>query len=472
MGADAVQCGEGRHPEGATCDKSRSSSHLPLSQHDCHTPIGPSGARYQRVTLRPPGRNRVPCRVANPPEMGHYGRLRSVGRQGGAVGSQLRQVRTQRGWTQARLIAALRQSAAQQGAQLPGQTSLRIMVSRWENDHVQPDCTYRGYLRQALGCTDEELGWMPETEPGPGALTAWQAQPERITPELVAFFRDNLDSHIQADLRWGSGPVLALAASQAQTVESLLAYARGPQRAELLRLASMSAEFYAWLLQDSRRYTQAQHWAGRALSYAQEMDNPYQIAYVLTRKSSIASDAGQAGTAVEMAQQALRYQLPLSMRMRAVALRQAGIAYAKAGQGQQAISSLSQAWETISDAAPGDAPTAAELAQYCIPGHFSYCTPAYIASEVGTSWLALRKTSHALRLLQDAADHWGQPDRDLTMLLIRLSGAALAAGEREQAQLTLTRAQEQVRHTYSARAQVELARVQRRLAQEGEGSLQ
>jgi transcriptional regulator with XRE-family HTH domain len=68
----------------------------------------------------------------------------AAGRQGqdgvhDTVGQRLRQIRHNRGWSQHRLIYAMRQVARQQrGQELPSDESLKAMVSRWENSRRRP----------------------------------------------------------------------------------------------------------------------------------------------------------------------------------------------------------------------------------------------------------------------------------------------------------------------------------------------
>lgn len=87
----------------------------------------------------------------------------SQGLRGGL--SPLRQERKRRGWSQAKLIAELREAAAQEGYRLAGHYSLVSMISRWENGRCQPDALYRHLLCTVYGKTSVELGLV---DPGDG----------------------------------------------------------------------------------------------------------------------------------------------------------------------------------------------------------------------------------------------------------------------------------------------------------------
>lgn len=78
---------------------------------------------------------------------------------GGAIMTQLREARADRGWSQSRLIHALRSQAAAEGLNLPAGESMRILLSRWENGHAVPDATYRRLLGAVLLRRPAELGF-------------------------------------------------------------------------------------------------------------------------------------------------------------------------------------------------------------------------------------------------------------------------------------------------------------------------
>jgi hypothetical protein len=55
------------------------------------------------------------------------------------------------GWSYTRLIAELRRQAAVDGVVLPKTESLIRLISRWANNHQQPDDFYRDLLSRATG---------------------------------------------------------------------------------------------------------------------------------------------------------------------------------------------------------------------------------------------------------------------------------------------------------------------------------
>jgi transcriptional regulator with XRE-family HTH domain len=91
----------------------------------------------------------------------------------------LRGALKEKGWSHARLAAELRRHAT---AALPKTESLSTQISRWVNNHQQPDDFYRELLAQALGRPRAELfsdeGMRVEFPP--------DAQPWRLARALEA----------------------------------------------------------------------------------------------------------------------------------------------------------------------------------------------------------------------------------------------------------------------------------------------
>jgi hypothetical protein len=74
------------------------------------------------------------------------------------IGSNtLRTVLKEQGWSHSKLVAELRRQAAATGEALPKTESLLTLVSRWVNNHQQPDDFYRDLLARALDRPAAEL---------------------------------------------------------------------------------------------------------------------------------------------------------------------------------------------------------------------------------------------------------------------------------------------------------------------------
>jgi hypothetical protein len=70
-----------------------------------------------------------------------------------AIGAALRDL----GWSHARLMTELRRVARQEGVTLPDTPGLAPTVSRWINNHRQPNEFYRVLLSRAIGKPRAEL---------------------------------------------------------------------------------------------------------------------------------------------------------------------------------------------------------------------------------------------------------------------------------------------------------------------------
>jgi transcriptional regulator with XRE-family HTH domain len=67
-----------------------------------------------------------------------------------AIGRQVRQLRLERGWSQSELIDRVRAAMCAQGLRPPPVSSLRVMVSRWENGHEGVGEFYAEILTRVL----------------------------------------------------------------------------------------------------------------------------------------------------------------------------------------------------------------------------------------------------------------------------------------------------------------------------------
>src|SRR4051794_29882765 len=76
---------------------------------------------------------------------GAVGQWKGCGAVGGGtltMVNAIRQARESRGWTSARLNYELRRAGAQSGVATASESSLRVMISQWENGHQIPSPAY------------------------------------------------------------------------------------------------------------------------------------------------------------------------------------------------------------------------------------------------------------------------------------------------------------------------------------------
>jgi hypothetical protein len=165
-------------------------------------------------------------------------------------------------------------------------------------------------------------------------------------------------------------------------------------------------------------------WTSKSLEYAVELDERRVASYVLMRKSNIATDSGQAGHGLGLANAALRQPGQLTPRLRAVALRQRANAYALLGESAAAAGDIQAA---LTEALAGAEQEEDDLAPYC--------TPSYVEMEAGASWIRLGAASSAIPVFEESRSQWqvDEQTRDRALCLARLATAYADTGEPEPA---------------------------------------
>jgi transcriptional regulator with XRE-family HTH domain len=242
--------------------------------------------------------------------------------------------RTSKGWSQSRLASALEQAARRlnQVRDLPpgGRQTLIQYISYFENGKRTVPERLRPIFCEVFQATSEDLGFT--TTSAPHCLT----KPPRLPaehlrtsgPMVMSSLRTVLEANVQADAQIGPSYLIPAVQAQLPVIEQICRMTQGEDHDDALRMGSQFAEFCGWLYQDSGDYECAMYWTERSLEYAIELDDRRVISYVLMRKSNIATDAGQPGQGLGLANAALKQHDYLTPRLRAVTLRQRANAYA------------------------------------------------------------------------------------------------------------------------------------------------
>jgi len=113
----------------------------------------------------------------------------------------LREALQERGWSYTRLAAELRRHAA--GSQLPKTESLVTLISRWVNNHQQPDEFYRDLLAKALEWSPADLFGSDGAYLEPSAMTG----PAELPHDVAGFIgrSDEIDGLRRRLLGTGQG---------------------------------------------------------------------------------------------------------------------------------------------------------------------------------------------------------------------------------------------------------------------------
>jgi tetratricopeptide (TPR) repeat protein len=275
-----------------------------------------------------------------------------------------------------------------------------------------------------------------------------------MTREVSAYYESLFAEHVRADNLIGPRLVLDVVSHQAETLRSSVRQARGAEREQAVRLASRYEEFLGWLNQDAGRLDHAMIHTDRARDLATELCDPPLAAYLLMRKSNIATDSGDPIPALAMADAALSQTEHLSPTVRAVVLRQKALALAGLGQGQACSDVATEALETVT--AGRVWPEESSLAPYC--------TTSYVAMEAAACWLQLDQPEQALTMFALAPPQW--PDglrRDHGLHLARRATAHAGVGDVGVACDLAEQSIRTVRQTGSARTIRELRRLAHQL---------
>jgi transcriptional regulator with XRE-family HTH domain len=121
--------------------------------------------------------------------------------RGGLPSKRLQLIRASMGWKQSRLLVALEATAHRLGMDLPPRTSLKTMVSKWENG-APMSADYRRLFCEVYGVTEQALGFHGTDSP-----------PTPTSPTL-----DDLDTWDLADALTRSSITLPTLAEMDQAV--------------------------------------------------------------------------------------------------------------------------------------------------------------------------------------------------------------------------------------------------------------
>lgn len=345
----------------------------------------------------------------------------------------LRAARDRKGWSQTRLSAALEQAARilHLESDLPpgGRKTIIQYISYFENGKRAVPDRLKPLFREVFQATDQdlcftEIGTPPTSVQFPFSENASLTHIQAFSPEIIDSLRLIRESTVHADARIGPACVIPGILGNISIVEQLCHMTRGSDHEQAILLAANYTEFCGWLYQDSGDYPCAMFWTDRALEYAMELNDHQLVSYILMRKSNIATESGQPGYALGLANAALKQSSALTPRLIAVTLRQRAATYALLNEitdfRQDADDALSLAISGLDQEEPDKA---------------RYCSPSYIRMELGASWLKLGLPIPAITLFEDSQAQWSMPEqkRDQALCLARLATAYAASGSLDQA---------------------------------------
>jgi tetratricopeptide (TPR) repeat protein len=362
----------------------------------------------------------------------------------------LRRARGEKGWTKAKLVALIEQTARTRGDRLNKTTSsLNREVSFWESGQRNPQEPVLGILCAIYDKTPHELGLSPTPDQAssdvgliyaPSLSEAVQTLSKLTTFDLSrhtsvsqgAYSVDALnaacmdwlftDSRFDVEVRSNiTSDDVAAVKSAASMFDGLDRQGGGEASrllgvrflhdkvVPLLSVASTDAdsralfsaaatlcEVIGWMAYDDERHRAAQRYFVQALRLSKDADEPAYGAYVLTTMSHQALYLNRPEQALRFALAAKAQTAARAVPMvQAEAAMSAARAYALLGNEGDCATELAEAERVFATARPETTPAWA-----------SHWSEAVFATYVGTCWVDLKKPAQAyepLRLAWDAA---------------------------------------------------------------------
>ncbi|GAA4960617.1 hypothetical protein GCM10023205_24910 [Yinghuangia aomiensis] len=401
---------------------------------------------------------------------------------------RLRAVRTeQRRQSRAEFADALAAKAAELGENVGADVRL---IAKWEDGETgRPRAVYRRLLVALTGCTEHELGIAaPSSAPGataserptptptvpavdrrqflaagvsaltgPAPSNAAPTAPAHVDPQLVDYFRTQLQGHYVADMLLGPHHLIASVTAQHQLICDLARAAVGELRRELLRVGAAYAAMLGWLCQDAGLHDHSLRWRDITLDMAHRARDTQLVGYALANKASLCVDIGDGTGAVDLADAALEEPSSLAPKVQVIARVHAAHGYSVVGD-RRAVDYLLD----------GAAPLVTRVDDDLPWGDACRRTPGYLEVQRATCYGRLVDDQAAAR---EADGIWSQvlatmpqeQRRDRGVFQIRHAAVAATLGQPDRALVLAAEAASTATATGSVRARRELAGLRDRM---------
>ncbi len=263
-------------------------------------------------------------------------------------GSPLRAARTARGWSQSDAARELAAFAGSRGAAVGTATSLKTLLSRWENGHSTPEPQYRALLADLYGRSGAELGLAGAGEPLAGAdggLLAAFASAAAAAGAGVQLWRRQLELARELDDELGAAGAGDLVKAQVDGLaRTLLHTVDRSTRADVAAVLTAAAALAGAQALDRTRYDQAWRSYDQARVAAREAELPIGAAVAAAGQAAVLVDVGDTGAAITLLEQTMPVpdgdaQVRLDLAM--------ALARAAAGQPRSSRQAMSAAAERL-----------------------------------------------------------------------------------------------------------------------------
>ncbi|WP_405808486.1 helix-turn-helix domain-containing protein [Streptomyces sp. NBC_00210] len=227
--------------------------------------------------------------------------------------NRLREVRTAREWSQARLIHEIEKYARRHVLDVGSTASLRVYVSEWENGKRSISERYAQILRPVLGVTDEELFGRHSPAAPPPAVGGYDELISRIDSArsvsltMVKTFMDQTELLRTVDRQMGAAALVDQMTGHLATLEDALTFAVLPETRRPVALAlAGAATLAAWQALDAGGVERAWRHYELGKRAAQEAGEPMYLAHATAEQAYVLNDAGRPEMAVDLVREAQR----------------------------------------------------------------------------------------------------------------------------------------------------------------------
>lgn len=240
-----------------------------------------------------------------------------------ATRSRLKQLRQERGWTQAKVRVQMALHAAAKGLPIASSDSLKAMYSGWENEHHRPDGLYQHLLSLVFSVPESELlgdpkGILPADDDLDDELRRRLLVSRTVDAVAVSLFQAQTDRLRLIDRKLGARAAATQMTQHLQTVQehlqhTLLADVRRPMAAVLADAAALAG----WQALDAGDTTMAWNRFETAKTAAREAGSTPLLAHAMAEQAYVLLDLRMEREAVELTEEARRVagsQVPALLR--------------------------------------------------------------------------------------------------------------------------------------------------------------
>ncbi|MFI9269805.1 XRE family transcriptional regulator [Kitasatospora sp. NPDC052896] len=226
--------------------------------------------------------------------------------------SRLRQARTERRWSQDRLVREICEYARKHLVDVASPASLKVYVSEWENGRRSVSGPYAAILRALLGKTDDELFGSPTPASsliadGYDDLLGRIDSARTLSLSMVDSFLAQTELLRSFDRQMGAAGLVDQMRAHLDSLEDALTFAVLPDaRRPVATALAGAATLAAWQALDVGAVERAWRHYELGKRAATEAEAPMYLAHAMAEQAYVLSDAGRAEMAVDLVREAQR----------------------------------------------------------------------------------------------------------------------------------------------------------------------